>query len=174
MRTVNCLDARSCGNGGFDDVEMPHHRMEEDVGTGAVGDKVFGDLAIANVRGRAEGGFPVAKAPVPSCTSESWRSAYKLFDSRDVAVRCADGIADLRGVLAREAGVGCRAVGLSTECGRDEGGRGHDGNGFDEIAAGQLHFLPLTYGRFHYMSEIVLWGDRICKSGATAGYTSMW
>ena len=65
VRTAVPLHPGGRRRSSLDDVELSHHRRRVDRRPGAVGDQVFGDRPVADVRRRVDRRLPVAVSPVP-------------------------------------------------------------------------------------------------------------
>lgn len=142
VRALDAGELGAGGEGGADDVDVSQHGVGEEVGAGAVGDEEFGDFAAAGVGGGAEGGFPVAEAPVNGGAGEGGAGGDEFGHGVEIEVALADDLPDLGGVLAWEVRGGVERVGgglggaRRAGCAREGGGgEGEERGEVQEVAA---------------------------------------
>jgi hypothetical protein len=69
---------------------------------GTVRDQVFGDLAIAHVRGGAKCGLPIAESPIPGGFCKSGTGRHQFLHAFEIEVSNGDHFADQLGWLCRK------------------------------------------------------------------------
>ena len=75
---------------GLDDVEAAEHGGVENVHAGAAGNQKQRDVFAAHVTGAAEGGFPVASAPIPGSVEEAGLLREEGLGAIEIDVASAD------------------------------------------------------------------------------------
>src|SRR6185295_15256194 len=79
---------------GFYDLDLSHHSGAEDVHAGAVGEQELGYGLVAHVRGAAQGGLPIAAAPIPRGVDQRRLLLEQLAGAVELAVTGDDELAD--------------------------------------------------------------------------------
>jgi len=90
---VRAFGAGEIGEGGehgLDDVEPAEHGGVEDVHAGAAGDQEQRDVFAAHVTSAAEGGFPIASAPIPGGVEQAGLLREQGFGAIEVDMAGAD------------------------------------------------------------------------------------
>lgn len=96
------FDAWVGSDHGPDDVGPPEHGGREDVDPGTRRDEHLSDFTPAGVGRRAQAGFKVAKAPIPSGMHQARPLGEHLANHVDTAVARADKVAHARAMHMRE------------------------------------------------------------------------